>query len=119
MAKKETTQELKLKLVEYLLINGWEPNKEYRPSLIDERGCRELYGGGTEYYLISVNKDYAITIKTNVLTVHQASRNFCKVLSLNIADITSFSVPSSKALVASSKTIISAFLYKALAIPIR
>lgn len=88
MAKKETTQELKLKLVEYLLINGWEPNKEYRPSLIDERGCRELYGGGTEYYLISVNKDYAITIKTNVLTVHQASRNFCKVLSLNIADIT-------------------------------
>lgn len=87
MAKKETTHELKLKLVDYLLINGWEPNKEYWDTL-DNKGCRELYGGGTMYYLISVNKDYALTIKTNTLTAHQASRNFCKVLSLNIADIT-------------------------------
>jgi hypothetical protein len=112
MGKRGSTKLLKEKLVDYLLAHGWKPNKEYWGDdgnqtrfRVSERGCYIKYiptydnktkkytwdkveeSSGSEHYLISSDKSYALTIKENVVTVHQASRQFCKVLSLKIADI--------------------------------
>lgn len=91
-------------IIENLLKHGWIPNIEYLNEeysswywivnkYADEKGrfCTENNDGSVEYskynYLTSPNKKFAITIKENTITLHQAEKKYEKILTLNISDI--------------------------------
>ena len=60
------------RLVEALKKEKWHANAKY---------------GHDDQFLVSPNDHYAITVKTQVITLHDASRNYCKILSMEIDHI--------------------------------
>ena len=80
--KKLTGKEIvkiRIEIIRKLIANKWKPNTEYEKDAID-------YKDGTGY-LIDNEEHYAITLKSSVLTVHDASRQFCKVVSMGYNEI--------------------------------
>jgi hypothetical protein len=71
------------RVVATLLSYGWEANKEYTKNW----KVPAIKDNGTGY-LIDKDKHYAITVKPTVLSVHDGSREFCKILSMELKEIT-------------------------------
>lgn len=97
--KKEIKEAKRLEIVQALLDKGWLPNKEYLEKFhcfkngqtvttYYNKVC-DLNGGilNDDYYMIAPDKTLALQIKTNVILVHDASRGYCKVLSIQIKDV--------------------------------
>jgi len=72
---KEEAFEFRKKLVQSLLKHGWVPNTEYT---YNNKAIQQDFTG----YMIDAEKHYAISLKSQVLTVHDGTRQFCKVLSM-------------------------------------
>jgi len=102
MSKREAIAAKKEAIVDAFLAAGWRPNIGYldtRPyrnflSLNDRGQIVDSYFGrpqvGEHHYLISPDKQYAVTIKPQVLTLHDAARNYCKVLSMKHEEVEIF-----------------------------
>lgn len=90
MSKREAIAAKKETIVDTFLAAGWKPNTDYTRRL-DDRG-RAIYswGIGDEHFLISPDKRYAVTIKPQVFTLHDASRNYCKALSMKHEEVEIF-----------------------------
>lgn len=61
-------------LVKVLKVEGWYQNPRY-PS-----------GYGYDF-LMSPKGNYALTVKAQVITLHDSNRGFCKVLSMKINEV--------------------------------
>jgi hypothetical protein len=82
-----TTKQLEEKkkvIVKYLLQHGWKPNIKYLRLALNDEGFTN-YGLG---YLIDSDDRFAVTLKASVMTVHDGSRQFCKVISMGYNEIT-------------------------------
>lgn len=79
---KEDLGVLRKEILSTLLSNGWQPNMAYtggRYKAIEDDGTG---------HLIDSDGHYAIRLKPTVLTVYDASREFCKVLSMEYKETT-------------------------------
>lgn len=91
-------------IINALVLKGWKPNLAYLNNeysefiwvikkYSDNRGkFYSLHNDGKEYcsesnYLISSNNQYAISVKSKTVNLHDASKNYLKILSMNIDDI--------------------------------
>lgn len=80
--KGKTRVEFEQEIVRVLKANGWKPNIKYSQG-INEDGFNK-WGRG---YLIDADDRFAITLKSSVLTVHDGTRQFCKVISMAYNEI--------------------------------
>ena len=80
---RQETDEKKLAIAKSLISHGWKPNKEYSKGFakLDENGFAQGIWAG-EAFLIDSDGRYAVTLKSSVMTVHDGTRAFCKVISM-------------------------------------
>lgn len=91
-------------IIDALLSKEWKPNLAYLNNeyseyiwilkkYSDDRGkFYTLHNDGKEYisdsnYLISSDGQYAISVKAKTINLHDANKNYSKILSMNIDDI--------------------------------
>ena len=85
--KKLTSEEctaVRRKIAETLVARGWKPNRKYDKE-IDDLGFSHRWS--EHGYLIDPDDRFAITLKSQVLTVHDGSRQFCKVVGMGYNEI--------------------------------
>jgi len=66
-------KEKKEKILGLLELHGWKENPRYRNVCGD-------------HFRLSPDERYAITLKAQVFTIHDATRQYCKVLSVKYSE---------------------------------
>lgn len=91
MAINKEVFEQKIKeLIDALYNNGWTPNINFLSKYQYEQFDLQTLVAGKKYeyyYWISGDKKYTMTIKKQVLTVHDTSRHYCKVFAVKLNDL--------------------------------
>jgi hypothetical protein len=84
--KKQSPMDLKREqIIEAMLAKGWRPNVKY----IGNDNLDTILTGkyGSYYFWISADERFAVTFKKVVMTVHDATRQYCKVLSMKLNEV--------------------------------
>lgn len=76
----EQLTKMRLQIIDKLFERGWKENTKYT------HGRKAIDKNGTGY-VIDRDEHYAISLNASVLTVHDASRQFCKVVSMGYNEI--------------------------------
>lgn len=87
--KTQIIEKIKQEALSKFKEKGWKPNLEYynklRPYMKDQFNKETGEIGGI-YYLLSPDREFAITMQKRVVHVHARSRNFTKVLNIELIE---------------------------------
>lgn len=87
MAARKSQEKIE-QMLEAMLAKGWRPNTKWlRSDDLRTLISGELYG---DLHWVSPDEHYTMRVKSNVLTVHDAQRQYCKVISMKLNELEVF-----------------------------